>query len=71
MCPPNEYSQKFYLSCLDPHQADRFCRGRCILGMTLASLPVWIVLAVYTLVRNGPPGAGQISQSLLVAIFQA
>jgi drug/metabolite transporter (DMT)-like permease len=49
------------------------CEGRLdvyqrVLGMTLASLPVWIVLAVYTFVRNGAPSAGQISQSLLVAV---
>jgi drug/metabolite transporter (DMT)-like permease len=39
-----------------------------LLGMTLASMPFWILLAGYGLLTEGPPGAGQTGQSLVVAI---
>jgi drug/metabolite transporter (DMT)-like permease len=49
------------------------CGGRLdvfqrVLGMTLASMPLWIVLAIYGLVTVGPPSMGQSLQSGLVAI---
>jgi drug/metabolite transporter (DMT)-like permease len=49
------------------------CGGRLdvfqrVLGMTLASLPLWIVLAIYGLFTVGPPSMGQSIQSGLVAI---
>ncbi|MFP7299415.1 multidrug resistance efflux transporter family protein [Neobacillus niacini] len=49
------------------------CEGRLdvfqrVLGMTLASMPLWIVLAVYGLFTAGPPSSGQSIQSGLVAI---
>lgn len=49
------------------------CGGRLdvfqrVLGMTLASLPFWIVLAVYGLITVGPPSTSQSIQSGLVAI---
>lgn len=49
------------------------CGGRLdvfqrVLGMTLASLPFWIVLSIYGLIHNGPPSLGQTTQSGLVAI---
>jgi drug/metabolite transporter (DMT)-like permease len=49
------------------------CGGRLdtyqrVLGMTIASLPFWLVLAVFGLITTGPPSFGQISQSGLVAI---
>lgn len=49
------------------------CSGRLdvyqrVLGMTLASLPFWLILSVYGLVTAGVPSAGQTAQSLLVAI---
>ncbi|MEH7546580.1 MULTISPECIES: DMT family transporter [Bacillaceae] len=49
------------------------CGGRLdvfqrVLGMTLASLPFWIVLSIYGLLTAGSPSLGQITQSGLVAI---
>lgn len=49
------------------------CKGRLdvfqrVLGMTIASLPVWIVLAIYGLFTVGPPSIGQTVQSGIVAI---
>jgi uncharacterized membrane protein len=49
------------------------CEGRIdtyqrVLGMTIASLPFWLILSLYALVHTGPPSAGQISQSLIVAV---
>ncbi|MBT2738891.1 multidrug resistance efflux transporter family protein [Bacillus sp. ISL-7] len=49
------------------------CGGRLdvfqrVLGMTLASLPLWVVLSIYGLFTVGPPSKGQIVQSGLVAV---
>lgn len=49
------------------------CSGRVdpfqrVLGMTIASLPAWIVLAVYALFTVGVPSSSQVFQSLLVAV---
>lgn len=49
------------------------CGGRVdpfqrVLGMTIASLPVWILLAIYALVTVGLPSTNQLFQSLLVAV---
>jgi drug/metabolite transporter (DMT)-like permease len=49
------------------------CGGRLdvfqrVLGMTLASMPLWIVLAIYGLFTVGPPTVGQSIQSGIVAI---
>lgn len=49
------------------------CGGRLdvfqrVLGMTLASMPLWIVLAIYGLFTVGPPSVGQSIQSGIVAI---
>ncbi|NYE09230.1 hypothetical protein F4694_006087 [Bacillus niacini] len=49
------------------------CEGRLdvfqrVLGMTLASMPLWIVLAIYGLFTVGPPSVGQSIQSGIVAI---
>lgn len=49
------------------------CEGRLdvfqrVLGMTLASMPLWIILAIYGLFTVGPPSIGQSVQSGLVAI---
>ncbi|MDQ0920322.1 drug/metabolite transporter (DMT)-like permease [Paenibacillus sp. V4I5] len=49
------------------------CGGRLdtyqrVLGMTLASLPLWILLSLCALVHAGVPSAGQIGQSALVAV---
>ncbi|MFP5116319.1 DMT family transporter [Bacillaceae bacterium C204] len=49
------------------------CGGRLdvfqrVLGMTIASLPIWIVLSLYGLLTVGTPSKGQLVQSGLVAI---
>lgn len=49
------------------------CGGRLdtyqrVLGMTIASLPAWIILAVYALITVGLPSASQVFQSLIVGI---
>lgn len=49
------------------------CDGRLdtyqrVLGMTIASLPAWIVMAVFALFTVGLPSASQVFQSLIVAI---
>lgn len=40
-----------------------------VLGMTLASLPLWILLSVVGLFTTGAPSSSQVGQSLIVAIF--
>jgi drug/metabolite transporter (DMT)-like permease len=50
------------------------CEGRLdayqrVLGMTLASLPFWLLLSGYGLFTVGLPSRGQSIQSLLVALF--
>lgn len=49
------------------------CGGRVdpfqrVLGMTIASLPAWILLAIYALFTVGLPSSSQVFQSLLVAV---
>lgn len=49
------------------------CEGRLdayqrVLGMTLASLPFWVLLSVYGLAMEGMPSLDQSIQSLLVAL---
>ena len=49
------------------------CGGRVdpfqrVLGMTIASLPAWIILAIYAFFTVGLPSSSQVFQSLLVAI---
>ena len=39
-----------------------------ILGMTIASMPFWIILTIYGLFSYGPPGINQIWQTLIVAV---
>ncbi|WP_322922231.1 multidrug resistance efflux transporter family protein [Paenibacillus campi] len=50
------------------------CDGRLnafqrTLGMSIASLPFWLVLSLFGWVHSGLPSAGQVGQSLLVALF--
>ncbi|MDD7390401.1 MAG: multidrug resistance efflux transporter family protein [Lachnospiraceae bacterium] len=40
-----------------------------VFGMTLCSMPFWFLCSVYALASHGMPGAGQIFQSLIVAVF--
>lgn len=49
------------------------CKGKLdtyqrVLGMTLASLPLWLLLALVAFMQDGPPSAGQTGQSLIVAV---
>jgi drug/metabolite transporter (DMT)-like permease len=49
------------------------CEGRLdayqrVLGMTLASFPLWIGMFIYALLHDGLPSAGQTGQSMLVAV---
>lgn len=49
------------------------CGGRLdtyqrVLGMTIASLPFWLVLAVYGYISVGPPSVNQITNTVIVAI---
>jgi drug/metabolite transporter (DMT)-like permease len=49
------------------------CAGRLdsfqrVLGMTLASLPFWLILAAAGVFTVGAPSQGQVAQSLLVAL---
>jgi drug/metabolite transporter (DMT)-like permease len=47
------------------HQLDTFQR---VLGMTIASMPFWIVLAIIGFARVGAPSVSQMSQSIIVAV---
>ena len=37
-----------------------------VLAMTLMTLPVWILIAIYALLTVGPPSMGQLAQSFIV-----
>ncbi|MGU3472259.1 multidrug resistance efflux transporter family protein [Paenibacillus sp. D51F] len=50
------------------------CGGRLdayqrVLGMTIASLPCWLLLAALGWSMDGPPSGGQLLQTLLIAVF--
>nr|WP_187116890.1 multidrug resistance efflux transporter family protein [Rubeoparvulum massiliense] len=50
------------------------CEGRLdtierVLGMTIASLPFWMLLSLYGFVTAGGPSTSQVEQSFFVAIF--
>ncbi len=49
------------------------CAGRLdtfqrVLGMTIASLPFWLLLSAYGLATAGPPSTTQVAQTLVVAL---
>lgn len=51
----------------------QICEGRLdafsrVLGMTIASLPFWLILSILAFLSDGPPSFGQTTQSLIVAI---
>ena len=48
---------------------DRLDAFQRVLGMTLASLPLWLLLSLYGVATVGLPSAEQTLQSLLVALF--
>lgn len=39
-----------------------------LLGMTIASLPFWIILSIYGIFAHGPPASSQVGQTFIVAI---
>ena len=39
-----------------------------VLNMTIASLPFWLLLAVWAMATHGPPSAGQVGQSVVVSL---
>ncbi len=50
------------------------CEGRLdayqrTLGMTIATLPLWLILSLYQVVAHGLPSANQSLQSFIVAVF--
>lgn len=40
-----------------------------VFGMTLCSMPFWLLLSLYALAQSGPPSYGQTVQSFIVALF--
>ena len=40
-----------------------------VFGMTLCSMPFWLLCVGYALATHGLPGSGQVVQSLAVAVF--
>ncbi|WP_080843824.1 DMT family transporter [Cytobacillus gottheilii] len=48
---------------------DRLNAYQRVLGMTIASMPLWIILAVIGFVTSGIPSTAQVTQSGLVALF--
>ncbi|WP_238916858.1 multidrug resistance efflux transporter family protein [Clostridium sp. YIM B02555] len=48
---------------------NKFSTFQRVFGMTLCSMPFWIILASYASISAGLPNKGQILQSLIVAIF--
>ncbi len=49
--------------------ADRFSTPQRVFGMTLCSIPFWLVCAAAAFLQAGPPSPGQTVQSLCVAFF--
>ncbi|MGM8213122.1 DMT family transporter [Virgibacillus sp. W0430] len=39
-----------------------------ILGMTIASMPFWIILSIYALITHGLPSSSQVTQTFIVAV---
>lgn len=48
---------------------DRLTTAERVLGMTLCSLPVWLLLAAGAFFRSGRPSGAQLAQSAVVALF--
>ena len=47
---------------------NKFDTYQRVLGMTLASLPFWIIMGMYGLVTVGPPSHQQVYQAIIVAL---
>lgn len=50
---------------------DRLDTPQRVLGMTICSMPFWILLSIFGGVFHGAPASTQVFQSLMVAIFSA
>ncbi|TQR20492.1 multidrug resistance efflux transporter family protein [Psychrobacillus vulpis] len=50
------------------HLEGRLDTFQRVLGMTIASMPAWILLSIYAIFTVGLPSAGQVVQSLIVAV---
>ena len=48
---------------------DKLTTLQRVFGMTLCSMPFWIVCSIFAGIHSGMPGSGQIFQSFLVALF--
>ncbi|BCZ47438.1 hypothetical protein psyc5s11_35050 [Clostridium gelidum] len=48
---------------------NRFNTFQRVFGMTLCSMPFWIIISIYGCVSFGLPSKGQVVQSFIVAIF--
>lgn len=48
---------------------DKFNTFQRVFGMTLCSMPFWIIISIYGILSVGMPSKGQILQSLIVAVF--
>ena len=48
---------------------DKFNTFQRVFGMTLCSMPFWILISIFGVLSAGMPSNGQILQSLVVAIF--
>ena len=48
---------------------DRFNTFQRVFGMTLCSMPFWIIISISGVLSVGLPSKGQIVQSLIVAVF--
>lgn len=48
---------------------DKFNTFQRVFGMTLCSMPFWILISIFGVLSAGMPSKGQLLQSLVVAIF--
>ncbi|MFT8340089.1 DMT family transporter [Clostridium beijerinckii] len=48
---------------------DKFNTFQRVFGMTLCSMPFWILISIFGVLSAGMPSKGQVLQSLIVAIF--
>jgi len=48
---------------------NKFSTFQRVFGMTLCSMPFWIMISSYAVLSVGLPSKGQIAQSLIVAVF--
>lgn len=49
--------------------AGRLTATERVLGMTLASMPFWLILSTFALIKHDIPNTSQLGQTLLVALF--